>query len=472
MRKRFALTTVVAAGLLAGTAWANPHQEISGPFAHPSEVTKTCLECHENAAKDMMKSTHWTWAAEQKINGKTVNRGKKNIINNFCIAVDSDNWPRCTSCHISYGWKDAGFDFSDQTKMDCLVCHDTTGTYKKPGPAAGMPAGYTGNPKLDEKPVDLVKVAQNAGASSRANCGSCHFFGGGGEGVKHGDLDSSLVKPAQEIDFHMAADGLNFSCQECHKTENHNITGNAMVVSPGGSNHFSCTSCHDEKPHKKDRLNKHIATVACQTCHIPAFAKDKPTKIYWDWSTAGQDKDAPLDEYGKPTYDKKKGTFFWGKNVVPTYKWYNGNAGAYEPGDKIDPAKTTLLNWPEGDIKDMNAKIHPFKVHQGKQIYDKKNMYFIKPKVWPTGKDDKVAYWKNFDWGKAAEAGMKAAGMEYSGEYDFAATEMYWRINHMVAPAKDALKCSDCHGKKGRLNWEELGYAGDPMKNKGAARMK
>jgi cytochrome c peroxidase len=49
------------------------------------------------------------------------------------------NEARCTSCHAGYGWKDATFDFTDMTKIDCLVCHDTTGTYKKIPTAAGMP---------------------------------------------------------------------------------------------------------------------------------------------------------------------------------------------------------------------------------------------------------------------------------------------------------------------------------------------
>jgi len=56
-------------------------------------------------------------------------------INNFCINLNG-NWPRCTSCHIGYGWEDANFDFNDMSKIDRLVCHDTTGKYKKAPPAA------------------------------------------------------------------------------------------------------------------------------------------------------------------------------------------------------------------------------------------------------------------------------------------------------------------------------------------------
>ena len=451
MKKVHLLTVLCACSLMLSVqANANDdHKQITGPFENPMAVTQKCLECHEDAALDVMKTSHWTWELEQEIPGKgKINRGKKNTINNFCISVNS-NWARCTSCHIGYGWKDANFDFSDKNRVDCLVCHDTTGTYKKPGPAAGMPAGYTGNPKFDEKPVDLVAIAQNVGAPSRDNCISCHGYGGGGNNVKHGDIDSSMVKPTRETDVHMAADGQNFSCQNCHETSSHNIKGNAMVVSPGGTNELACTDCHDAKPHKESLINNHLAAVACQTCHIPDFAKEMPTKLEWNWSTAGKDKvEVETDKYGKETYHKNKGNFVWGKNVVPTYAWYNGKGGAYLPGDKIDPGKVTLLSWPEGSREDKNAKIYPFKVHQGQQIYDTKNNYLITPKLFGK-KGDPDAYWVNFDWGKASVAGMKDSGLSYSGEYGFTATKMYWRINHMVVPADKALGCLDCHGDKG-----------------------
>ncbi|MEW6593431.1 MAG: tetrathionate reductase family octaheme c-type cytochrome [Thermodesulfobacteriota bacterium] len=473
MKKYHVFSALLAASTFAIGATSagagDAHKGITGPFATPMDVTKKCLECHADAA-EIMKTSHWTWSMKQDVGKGMVERGKKNVINNFCIGVSS-NWTRCTSCHIGYGWKDDKFDFNDKNRVDCLVCHDTTSTYKKPAPAAGMPAGFTGNPELDQKPVDLVKVAQNAGKPGRVNCVVCHGYGGGGDNVKHGDIDSTSAKTTAAVDVHMGTDGLNFSCQECHKTVKHNIKGNAMVVSPTAGNHIECTDCHDAAPHKNATLNKHTASVACQTCHIPVYAKGMPTKLSWDWSTAGQDITPPKDEFGKETYDKKKGHFTWGKNVVPTYLWYNGKGGAYQAGDKIDPAKVTKLNWPQGDIKDKKAKIYPFKEHTGKQVYDKKNMHFLVPKVWPTGKDDKDAYWKNFNWDAALKAGAQASGIAYSGEYAFAPTTMYWRLNHMVSPKAESLKCNDCHSAKGRLDWKALGYKGDPMKVKGAARM-
>ncbi len=443
------LGTVPVTAALAKSA--NNHATyVQGPIENGPQATATCLKCHEQHAADFMKTTHWTWSSQQTVDGKSVDRGKKNAINNFCVAIAS-NEPRCTSCHAGYGWSDKNFDFSDATKVDCLVCHDTTGTYKKEPIAAGLP----------DKSVNLLKVAQNVGAPSRFNCGSCHFFGGGGDAVKHGDLDSSMEYPERKIDVHMATDGNDFQCQECHKTKAHQISGQAMVVSPGGKEHIGCEGCHDQAPHQQARLNSHAATVACQTCHIPYFAKEMPTKLSWDWSTAGKEiTPDPVDKLGKPTHDKKKGDFTWGKMVVPTYAWYNGEAGAYLTGDQMDPTQVTKLTYPKGDIKDPNARIYPFKIHTGKQIYDTKQNIFIIPKVFGAG-----GYWKDFDWNKAAKLGMEAAGLPYSGEYGFAPTIMYWRINHMVAPKAEALTCLDCHGDNGRLDWKALGYRGDPMDN-------
>lgn len=437
---------------------AQDHSEfIEGPFEKPQEVTETCLMCHDTAGEEIMKTRHWNWMIfneEQKSGERAV--GKKNLINNFCIAVPS-NWARCTSCHISFGWKDEKFDFSDQNNIDCLICHEQTGTYKKTPTGAGMP-----DPK-----VDLVKAAQSVGKTTRANCGKCHFDGGGGTGVKHGDLDDSLLKPSPEIDFHMGA--LDFQCADCHETKEHKISGGSHGSISSGANHFSCTKCHTASVHKSKTLNNHIANVACETCHVPVFAKEIPTKIWWDWSKAGEDREITKDEYGRETYDKKKGEFNWRKNVTPSYAWYNGKADYYELGEKFNPIKPVKLNKLEGNIKDPKAKITPFKVMRGKQPFDAKNNYLIVPKLY--GED---GYWKTFDWKLASEKGMKTVKLDFSGEVGFVETEMYWAINHMVSPASEAVKCTQCHGVKGEklLDWKAIGYPGDPMREGGRRKLR
>jgi hypothetical protein len=40
---------------------------------------------------------------------------------------------------------------------------------------------------------------------------------------------------------------------------------------------------------------------------------------------------------------------------------------------------------------------------------------------------------------------MKAAGMKYSGKYEWVRTNMYWGVEHEVMPADMALSCVQCH---------------------------
>ncbi len=414
---------------------------MTGPFASGQEVTRTCLTCHEDAAHKVMQTAHWTWLGDPvQIEGQDelIAIGKANLLNNFCIGVQS-NWPGCTRCHAGYGWTNASFDFSNQENVDCLVCHDQSGGYVKA--TAGLPA----------EDVDLVAAAQSVGIPTRENCGSCHFNGGGGNGVKHGDLDESLYYPTEDIDVHMGR--LDFQCVDCHRTENHQISGRSMSVSVDSINQVYCTDCHSQTPHEDDRINAHVDTVACQTCHIPQGALRDPTKMEWDWSTAGQDWPESIH-----TYLRIKGSFIYESNFIPEYAWYNGTNDRYLLGDPTDPEQVTVMNMPYGDIDDPNALIWPFKIHRGSQIYDAIYDYFLQPQTAGEG-----GYWTTFDWDSALRNGSAVTGLPYSGSYGFAPTAMYWPLSHMVVPADQALQCTACHGENSRMNWEALGYYGDPM---------
>jgi hypothetical protein len=59
--------------------------------------------------------------------------------------------------------------------------------------------------------------------------------------------------------------------------------------------------------------------------------------------------------------------------------------------------------------------------------------------------------------------GSEVVDLPFSGSYDFAETWMYWPLSHMVTPALDVLQCNSCHSEDGRLDWQALGYAGDPL---------
>ena len=285
------------------TADHTKFKELQREFASAPEVTKACLGCHTEASRQIHRTRHWTWEYRNPATGQVL--GKKSVINNYCISVAS-NEAACNSCHIGYGWRDNKFDFSSEENVDCLACHDTTGIYKKPAGLAGHPAVKDmevppGSGNLI-KGIDIAKVAQKVGKTSRDSCGSCHFFGGGGDGVKHGDLDSSMAAPEKSLDVHMDATGLDFTCATCHRTPGHDVAGSRYAPTAkdtGGahvrgkedtSNPATCVACHGNAPHEQNaRLNGHATKLACQTCHIPTFARGGiPTKMSWDWSTAGE----------------------------------------------------------------------------------------------------------------------------------------------------------------------------------------
>lgn len=425
-----------------------PHTDhkaiLRGPFADGPAVTKACLECHPDSAQQVMATSHWTWLGQEvKVPGhdRPQRIGKANLINNFCIAAQP-NIAHCTACHAGYGWVDSSFDFNRQENVDCLVCHDTSGAYQKDPEHGGVPA----------KGVDLTAVAQAVGVPTRRNCGVCHFAGGGGDAVKHGDLDGTMYFPSERIDVHMGR--LNFDCQECHRTKDHHIPGRSMSVSVDDRDRVSCTDCHSEAPHRQERLDNHTKTVACQTCHIPKMAVEAATKMAWDWSTAGHDAPAGIDSR---LYSKTRGSFTYAKDVTPEYYWYNGTAERYLLGDKIHPEQVTRINFPRGGARDPRARIWPFKVHRAKQPYDVVNGHLLTPRT--SGHD---GFWTSFNWDQALRLGAGDVGLSYSGKFDFAATEMYWPLSHMVAPREKALQCVDCHGEGGRMDWKALGFDGDP----------
>ncbi|ARM31662.1 tetrathionate reductase family octaheme c-type cytochrome [Prosthecochloris sp. HL-130-GSB] len=450
--------------LMISTADHSKFEQLKRPFETGPEVTEACLECHTEAAKQIHQTKHWSWEVLMK-DGKML--GKQHVVNNFCISVEG-NEPRCTSCHIGYGWKDRNFDFTSQRNVDCLVCHDGTGTYKKYPSGAGHPA-YS-DTSFGGKPfpaVDLAYVAQNVANPNRHNCGICHFEGGGGDAVKHGDLDNSLIEPMAHVDVHMSTekDGLNMTCTDCHQTEGHQVPGSRYEPHARDVHGFdyplpddyptTCSSCHGLEPHKDyAKLNDHVDKLACQTCHIPTIARERPTKMWWDWSKAGQ-----FDEQGKQitrkdsaglaVYMTKKGEFEWATDVVPEYRWFNGEMNYVTFLTEIDDSAVVEINHPDGEPGDSLSRIWPFKVHRGKQPYDTVLKRFVKPTLY--GPKGSGAYWSDFDWDRAITTGMEYAGMEYSGSYDFVETEMYWPISHMVAPKTESLGCADCHSRNGRL---------------------
>src|SRR6185369_5544417 len=89
--KRLLLGLALALATTTHAYGKRNHIFITGPFKSGPEVTKTCLECHERQTKAFMKTVHWTWSKKQSLNGRTIDYGKKNALDNFYGAFPS-NW--------------------------------------------------------------------------------------------------------------------------------------------------------------------------------------------------------------------------------------------------------------------------------------------------------------------------------------------------------------------------------------------
>ncbi|MBN1184498.1 MAG: tetrathionate reductase family octaheme c-type cytochrome [Bacteroidales bacterium] len=418
--------------------------ELQKDFKTPQEVTEACNGCHTESYKEVMASSHWNWERVAYIEGRGLAYvGKKNAINNYCIGSKT-NEQACAKCHIGFGMTNDHFDFKNARNVDCMVCHDNSEEYFKGASMAGYP----------DRTVNLTKVAQSVGSPKKTNCGACHFYSGGGNNVKHGDLEEATLSCSRDVDVHMAANGMDMACVACHRAPNHKMLGRLYSVSSENSDRSTCEQCHTNTPHFSELLNRHNGKVACQTCHIATYAKVNATKMEWKWSEAGKLKDGEPyqeeDSLGNHIYLSIKGAFKWERNVKPDYLWFNGNADHYLLGDTIKSIPVQM-NTLLGSHDDGKSKIIPVKIHRGDQIYDKKYNILIQPKLYSPHKGDS-AYWLDFDWDEAARAGMERVGLPYSGEYGFVETEMYWPVNHMVSPKEEAVSCAECHTRdNGRL---------------------
>ena len=450
---------------------------------HPYEGTESCLNCHGLMAEEVLETAHFKWeGVAQNIVGPAQGQihGKKDMLNNFCIAVPS-NEGRCTQCHAGYGWVDNTFDFQDAENIDCLVCHDQTATYAKAKPNGGLPEGT----------VDLQAVARsvanNYGKPTIDNCIDCHAKAGGGDNVKHGDIAMNLANTTYEYDVHMgvAPEGQDFECVDCHGVKR-DLDDKLLSHGIGGMPYHSvdegelrgCVDCHGTaanihagKP-VEITVNSH-STLACQVCHIPAIARFSATKTEWYWERAGTlPADPDIDPVtGKPLWDNMKGDFVWALNVRPSLRRFNGTwdkmiinvNDTYAEGEGT-PENPVVLGAPVGSRDD--GMIYPFKKMIGNQPADIVNRRILVPHLFgPAGGDN--PFWGTWDWDLALLDASAITGQPYqSGDFGFVYTEMYLSVNHEVAPPEmafgyDAGGCTDCHFDN-QIEWTALGWTGDP----------
>lgn len=423
---------------------AYPHRNITqydGP--------QTCVACHATEAEDALHSEHMKW------------EGKWSQVNTYCTSPEPADYA-CLSCHASTG------KVTNQTvnDVDCLICHSdtyrrslqpldipvtvtdwqgTTKTYMTPRKNAE--GNYTMQPRFDLMPpgTTMEQLAQNVHLPTRATCLRCHAGAGGGDGVKRGDISSVTINPPLTSDVHMSPQGANFTCQTCHVTTDHKIAGKGidLRISEGGAVK-ACADCHSAKPHGSSDLNKHTDRVACQTCHIPAFARDVATEMSRDWTHPVWNPAACSGQGGWVGEEVKA------SNVVPQYTFWNGASYVYDLAQSISAQSdgSYAMAAAEGDINGAGSKLYPIKLHQA-----------VQPRHDATGRMVQYDVLWNFMTGKYEEAAARGvAFMGLSGSYSWVHTTAEQLITHGVAPEDDALACAACHNDGPQMDLQALGY--------------
>lgn len=451
------LASLLAAPVIAQTTYS--HQ---AHFEH-YEGTATCLGCHESEAESFFHSQHYQWLGPTPdvVNSHDTEQGKLTMINDFCTnpvpswigEVRNEDGKvlatGCSKCHAGLGlMPSAEMSRQQLENIDCLICH-----------ASGYQRGLYQNddgtwewrPILWKNQEGLDSVSKRISRPTRTMCLRCHSASGGGPNYKRGDLEYTLTEPDRDFDVHMSEDGANLQCADCHAGRDHRVMGRgadlASSDSPGAR--LSCDSgaCHDAEPHVQGLLNRHVRRIDCGVCHIPTFARDEETELLRDWSTVHFS-----SEKGKYVY-----TSVFGKDVVPSYAWFNGTSRMQLPREPVerDADGSIMMAIPVGSKDDAGSRITAFKVHRGKlPVLDDKGWLL------PVAVD---GCYLHGDVDRAVKEGTESLYGIRDASYSWADTIRYMSINHGVRPADFALGCLDCHGPDGRLDWVALGYTGDPI---------
>ncbi|MDP1990011.1 MAG: choice-of-anchor D domain-containing protein [Syntrophales bacterium] len=455
MKKQFTLAALVIA--LSGAAMLAIAAEATAADAHTGlswQGSQTCLICHDAEAREIHGSSHYQWQGPTPytINGPETQGKLNTALNSYCIST-LGNWNACGSCHVGLGAKpEATATVAQLQNVDCLICHQKEYKRKK---VNGVFVPDTAN-----MTVTMDQAVKTVHSPVRSNCLQCHAKGGGGDNNKRGDMTMAQATTADRtFDVHMSSTGANLSCQQCHTTQNHRIAGRGSDLRQTDLDvkvTCSTATCHPNKAtstgHATADINRHINRVACQTCHIPTYARNaadtaatESTEVYRDWLIP--EWNAALGRW-EPMITR-------GGNLKPVYAFWNGFSWNYSIKDPawLDAATGAYeTSRPDGGINNPGSKLHPFKYKKARQpLADGPGALIAL---------DTAVYFATGNYDAAVKAGLVNMGYLDTTPYRDAETDTYQLITHEVMPKGNALSCSQCHTATAtQMNLKGMGYA-------------
>ncbi|MFT5729024.1 MAG: hypothetical protein ACI8PB_003187 [Desulforhopalus sp.] len=442
----------------------------------------TCIGCHQQEAAEMLDSLHMKWSGPTPDmtngDGEETGKGVKGI-NTFCTYAMSSK-AACFSCHVRADGNAP--DPVQATDVDCLMCHSDTyqrkfisdpentetvtnilGEIKTYVFGKVDAAGnYTTVPDYAKMPqgTSMVNVARAVHIPTNDSCLRCHAKAGGGDWTKRGDMGLNSAHATVDQDVHLAKDGANLSCVDCHAALNHKIGGRGIDLRQTEAEAPSCKACHDDSPHSSSTLNRHAqGQVSCQVCHIREYAKGGATEMSRDWSKPVWNAAFCSGQGGFVGEEIKEA------NVKPEYVWFDGTSYVYNVGETIEANQDTgVFNMAKanGTPFDGRSQIVPIKRHTSIMPWHESGKMVPPVIMW---------MFMTGDFDIAVTKGMEEQGM--TGTYSIVDADAEMLITHGVDPKSKAPSCVECHNNSGStpdgagmVPFEALGYHAVPAKVK------
>ena len=478
---------------------------------HENSPRFTCAGCHVGNGRFPMAQS------EFELMDPASNETHRQLANIDCLMCHQELYKRFPD------WTRNGEGFSNLTLLN--LKEDANGDLLIEPGAELIRTGFAGIPDIDPITQDFqflpagsdtlpatvpmppmalttLEAAQTVHTTTRKSCLNCHAGAAGADGAKRGDLSKENENPRIAIDMHMSPAGADLSCADCHNETlpdgtTHRVRGRGVDLRPNDvENRFSCenSGCHSARPHgdfsnrSGSSKDKHAMKVACQTCHIPSYAKAAVgTETARDWQDPHPSAAACNGRGGWLPREDKAG--LKGASLVPDYAWFNGTSKIYYLGQSLknvptiplarsvaarfvgdfnagDPAY--VIGMPNGNVNStgIRTKIYPMKEHWGKLARDDANNTLVGHSTFEffrTGSFCRaVAVGLGLEEVNAKSSSF-CSGLPGSTEMPPGTTAVpvhtYQSINHGVEVADNALQCNDCHGVNARMNLQtDLGY--------------
>ncbi len=313
----------------------------------------------------------------------------------------------CSTCHIGAAWSTD----ADKDEPICTKCHiSATPTDLDHEVTVAKCMGC--HKKDISKRGDDFDAFNDVHIAEGLLCQSCHF------NPKEDGISTHQFKKGTAMDTTEETMKGTLTCiQACHDGDE-TLKGHGPLP-------------HDDSATGIE-LNYHTEKVACETCHTGLRPNDALARRQWNVFTST----------GKPVTTLRK------QGWLPEHKWYD-NTGPGASGDFDLPilGYTERRNAPGAKIYPFNAVSVDWFVRTKRSAYDD---IIPVPEVKAADADGDGTVTVDEMRKVYKHATLKTEDMNFS-------------ITHSVLPAEDAFKCQDCHTSLSWvLNWEQLGYAGDP----------